>query len=136
MSTLESEHNGGGEVGSRQRWLAAIAYLGPLALYSMTRKGKSPFLRKHCQQGFALFLAEAAVVCFLLIISNTIGRIPILGFLIEILLELVAFLGFLVLTLLGFVRGLAGEPFRLPVIDEWADRIPVGDEDEDVEDEG
>ena len=113
---------------SRERWLSAIAYLGPVALYSMTRKGKTSFLRRHCQQAFTLFLAEAAIVLFLLIVSNTVGRIPILGFLLEIALELVAFVAFLVLSLLGFVRALAGEEFRLPVLDEYADRIPVSED--------
>ena len=117
-----------GKESSRERWLAAIAYLGPVALYSMTRPHKTAFLRRHCQQAFTLFLAEAAIVVFLIIISNTVGRIPILGFLLEILLELVAFVAFLVVSLLGFVRALAGEEFRLPLVDEYAERIPVAED--------
>ena len=112
---------------TKQRWLAAIAYLGPVSLFSLSRKHKSAFLTQHARQAFALFLVEAATVCFLLIISNTVGRIPILGFLVEILLELVAFAGFLVLSILGFVKALAGESFRIPVLEDYAEKIPVGD---------
>ncbi len=119
------EHTRSTGEGSRQRWLAAVAYVGPLVLYSMTRRGRSSFLARHCQQAFALLLAEAAIVAFLLIVSNTLGRIPILGFLLEILLELVAFVGLLVVSLVGFVRALAGEEFRLPILDDYADRIPI-----------
>jgi uncharacterized membrane protein len=112
---------------TKQRWLAAIAYLGPVSLFSLSRKNKSAFLTQHARQAFALFLVEAAVICFLLIISNTVGRIPVLGFLVEILLELAAFAGFLVLSILGFVKALAGESFRIPVLEDYAEKIPASD---------
>jgi len=112
---------------AQDRWLAAICYLGPFALVGVGKTGKSDFLRRHAQQGFTLFLAEAAVLCLLLIISNTIGRIPLLGFLVVVLLELVVFVGFLILSLLGFVKGLAGEEYRIPVLEEYAEKIPVAE---------
>ncbi len=112
---------------TKQRWLAAIAYLGPVSLFSLSRKNKPAFLRDHARQAFALFLVEAAVVCFLIIVSNTVGRIPVLGFLVEILLELAAFASFLILSILGFVKALAGENFGIPVLEDYAEKIPTGD---------
>jgi uncharacterized membrane protein len=128
-SFSESDNPSGADethVEPKQRWLAAIAYLGPVSLFSLTRKHKSSFLLRHARQAFALFLVEAATICFLIIVSNTIGRIPVLGFLVEILLELAAFVAFLILSILGFVRGLAGEGLRIPVLEEYAEKIPVG----------
>ena len=112
---------------SRDRWLAAVCYLGPLSLIGVAKPEKSDFLKWHSQQSFALFLAEAATLCLLLIISNTVGRIPLLGFLLVVLLELVVFVAFLVLSLLGFVKGLAGEDYRIPVLEEYAEKIPVSE---------
>ena len=33
----------------------------------------------------------------------------------------------LVLSILGFVKALAGESFRIPVLEDYAEKIPVGD---------
>ena len=111
----------------RDRWLAAIGYLGPFCLLPMLTPGKSAFLRWHAQQAFVLFFIEAVVLTLILIVDSTVGRIPVLGFLISILLQLAAFVVFLILSILGFVKGLAGEDFRLPVLEDYADRVPVSD---------
>jgi uncharacterized membrane protein len=111
----------------RERWLAAVAYLGPGCLIALFARAKTPYLVWHAQQGFVLFFLEAVVLALLIILDHTIGRIPILGFLVIILLELVCFVVFLVLSILGFVKGLAGEWFRLPVLDEYAEKIPIHD---------
>ena len=116
-----------GTLTAQDRWLAAICYLGPMCLVGVAKTGKSDFLKAHAQQGFILFLAEAAVLCLLLIISNTVGRIPVLGFLVVVLLELVVFVAFLVLSLLGFVKGLAGEEYRIPVLEDYCEKIPVAE---------
>ena len=112
---------------AQDRWLAAMCYLGPLALIGVGKTGKSEFLTRHAQQGFTLFLAEAAILCLLLILDNTVGRIPLLGFLLMVVLELGVFVGFLVLSLLGFVKGLAGEEYRIPVLEDYAEKIPVAE---------
>jgi len=109
----------------RERWLSAVAYLGPGCLVAMFSRGKTPFVVWHAQQGFALFFVEAVVLALLIILDNTIGRIPILGFLVIMLLELVSFVVFLVMAILGFVKALAGEWLRMPVLDEYAEKIPI-----------
>jgi uncharacterized membrane protein len=111
----------------REHWLAALAYIGPLCLLGFFSKGKSPFLRWHTQQGFALLLLEAIVLAVVVVVEATIGQIPILGLLVEIVLKLVVFLSFLLLSAVGFVKALAGEMFRFPVLDEYAERVPVHD---------
>jgi uncharacterized membrane protein len=88
-------------------------------------KNKSPFLVRHCQQGFSLFFAEVVAWALLAIVEASLGRIPILGLLLSILLHLAFFLVFLTLSVLGFIKALSGEPWRLPVLDELADRVPI-----------
>jgi uncharacterized membrane protein len=111
----------------REHWLAALAYVGPLCLIAFFARSRTPFLRWHTQQGFVLLLLEAAALAVVAIVEATVGQIPVLGLLVEVVLKLAVFLAFLVLSAVGFVKALAGEMFRFPVIDEYAERIPIHD---------
>ena len=112
------------EIPVRDRWLAATCYLSFLVVLPMLTANRSPFLNRHCRQGFALFFSEVVGALFILIIKGTIGRIPLLGFLVVIVLQLAFFLAILFLSVMGFTRALFGETWRLPFLDELADRIP------------
>ncbi len=113
------------EITIRDRWLAAICYLSALVFIPMLATGKSDFLARHCRQGFTVFCLEVLSLFLLFIIETTIGRIPVLGFLLNILLMLAIFLFFLVISAFGFSKGLFGESWRIPYIDDWADRVPI-----------
>lgn len=114
------------EIPIRDRWLAAICYLSFMVLLPMLSANRSPFLNRHCRQGFALFFTEVVGALFILIIDATIGKIPLLGFLVVIILRLAFFLAILGISVLGFTRALFGETWRVPYLDELADRIPFG----------
>ena len=109
----------------RQRWLGAICYLSVFVFPAILAKGRTPFLARHCRQGFALLFAELVGVAFIFIIDASLGRLPILGFLLVILLRLVFLLAVLSLSVLGFTKALFGEDWRIPYLDELADRVPV-----------
>jgi uncharacterized membrane protein len=109
----------------RDRWLGALCYLSVLVLVPMLASDKTPFLARHCRQGFALLFAEVVGVFFIWIIDATLGRLPVLGFLLVILLRLVFFLAVLVLSVLGFTKALFGDDWRIPYLEDLADRIPV-----------
>lgn len=117
-SLLTSQNN-------RDRWLAAIAYLSVLVVIPLVSKPKSPFLAQHTRQGFALFFIEIAGVVFLLIIDATLGRIAFLGFMLLILLKLVLFLSAFILSVLGFMKAIFGQEWRIPFVDDLAARIPI-----------
>ena len=68
---------------------------------------------------------EVVGMVFILIIDATLGLIPILGFLVVILLRLVFFLAVLAISVLGFMRALFGDEWRLPYLDDLADRVPI-----------
>jgi len=58
-------------------------------------------------------------------VDGTIGRIPVLGFLVVILLRLAFFLAALALSILGFTKAMFGEEWRIPYLDDLADRVPI-----------
>ena len=115
-----SEH-----VNIRDRWLGALCYLSVLVFIPILAADKTPFLARHCRQGFALLFAEVVGVFFIWIIDVTLGRLPVLGFLLVIVLRLVFFLAVLVVSVLGFTKALFGEEWTIPYLEELADRIPV-----------
>jgi uncharacterized membrane protein len=113
------------EIPVRDRWLSAVCYLSFLVLLPMLSANRSPFLNRHCRQGFALLFTEVVGALLILIIKSTIGQIPLLGFLIVVILQLAFFLAILGLSVMGFIRALFGETWRMPFLDELADRIPL-----------
>ena len=57
------------EVTIRDRWLGAVCYLSVLVFIPIFATDKSPFLARHCRQGFALFFAEVVAWLLLLMIE-------------------------------------------------------------------
>lgn len=109
----------------RDRWLGAMCYLSVLVFVPILSRNKTDFLARHCRQGFALLFAEVVGIFFIWIIDTTLGRLPLLGFLIVIALRLVFFLFVLSMSVLGFTKAIFGETWRLPYLDDLADRIPI-----------
>ena len=109
-----------------ERWWASVCYLGIFVLAPIfSVKHKTEFLARHCRQGFALLTAVIVMFILLAIIDNTLGNIPILGFLISLILQLVFLLLALALSVIGFVKALSGESWNIPYLDDLAERIPV-----------
>jgi hypothetical protein len=113
------------EISTRDRWLGAICYASVLVIVAIMAKNRSKFLARHCRQGFALLFAEIVGVAFIMIIDVTLGQLPILGFILVIALRLVFFLGVLSVSVLGFTKAIFGAEWRIPYLDELADRVPV-----------
>ncbi len=108
------------------RWLGAVCYVGCLVFIPILAvREKSGFLAGHCRQGFALFFAEVVLYIALNIFDATIGRLPLIGLLLIIVLHLAAMVACLTLSVIGFIKALSGEECRLPVIEEFADRVPI-----------
>ncbi len=112
-------------ISARDRWLGAICYLSVFVLAVMLAKPRSAFLARHCRQGFALLFAEIVGIAFILIIDSSLGRLPILGFVLVIVLRLVFFLLVLSVSVLGFIKALFGEAWQIPYLDDLAERVPV-----------
>jgi len=113
------------QINARERWFAAVCYIPLLVFVAIFAGGRTPFMARHCRQGFALLFAEVVGVAFILIIDATLGRVPLIGFILVIALRLVFFLSVLVISVLGFVKAMFGEDWRIPYLDELAERVPV-----------
>jgi uncharacterized membrane protein len=109
----------------RDRWLGAVCYLSVFVFLPILSSDKSEFLARHCRQGFALFFAEIVGLILVWVIQGTLGQIPLLGFILVILVWLAFFALFLPLSVLGFVRAMFGESWRIPYLDELSDRVPI-----------
>lgn len=131
IETPTDSRRGGGDsaaesgVSIRDRWLGATCYLSIFVLIPIFAAEKSAFLKRHCRQGFVLLFGEVVAWLLLWAIESSIGRIPVIGFLISILLFLAVALFFLAISVLGFMKALSGESWRLPMLDEFADRVPI-----------
>ena len=118
------------EIDPDARWLSAICYVGCLVLVPIFAvRNKTDFLAGHCRQGFALFFAEIVALVGVWIVDATIGVIPIIGLVISFLLHLVLMLVFLGLSVVGFIKALSGETWRLAFLESIAERVPVHSDD-------
>ena len=108
-----------------ERWYAAVGYLFFLCFFSLWKGRESDFVRFHSRQAFLLFLAECACIVGIVIVDQTVGRLPFLGLLIVILLQIVVYLSALLLSVMGFVKALFGERWVMPFFGVYSDKVPL-----------
>jgi uncharacterized membrane protein len=113
------------EIGTSDRWLGALCYASILVLVPILQRQKTEFLAAHCRQGFALLFAEVVLGIIVLVIEAVLSPVPLLGFLVSMVLHLAYFLLFLGLSVLGFIKALSGEEFRVVGLEDLADRVPI-----------
>ncbi len=93
--------------------MAAIAYIiffVPL----LTDSKDDPFVKFHVKQGLLLVILSILVSIF----NTIIGRIPIIGWLIALVLGL----GLFALWIIGIVNALNGKMDPLPVVGQYAEQ--------------
>ena len=112
------------EPSERSRWTAALSYVGVLCFFSLWKSKNDPFVKYHARQGFLLLLGECIILIMTVILDLTIGRLRFIGVLIVGLIQLIAGLGALTLSVLGFVKALFGEYWHLPFFGDYRERIP------------
>ena len=108
-----------------ERWYAALGYLFFLCFFSLWKGRDSAFVRFHARQAFLLFLSECIAFILLVIIDRTIGRLPFLGLLIVVLLQIVLYLAALFLSVMGFVKALFGEWWEMPFFGPYREKVPL-----------
>lgn len=98
--------------------MALLCYLGLLIIIPLvTEAKKDPYVKFHIKQGIVLLVTSAAIW----IASIILAFIPILGW----ILVLLAWIGLLVLVIMGIVNALTGKENILPVVGKYADRIKI-----------
>jgi uncharacterized membrane protein len=110
----------------RERWYAAVAYLFVVCFLSLWKGRESDFVRFHARQGFLLFVAVCVSLAAVIVIDQTVGRLPFLGLLVVVVLQIAVYLCALFVSVVGFVKALFGERWVIPVIGKYIDRVPLG----------
>lgn len=106
------------------RLLAAVAYLPGLCFVGLLGAPENRYVGFHARQGFLLFLLEVVVCIAIAIYEASLGRIPILGFLIGALVRFVLGFAFLGATIYGVVKGASGEMARIPYLGDAIGKVP------------
>ena len=91
------------------RVIAALSYLWVLCLVPLLMKRKSKFAQFHAKQGLVLFVAE--------LVGSLLFWFPFFG---QVLM-----LVFLVVSILGIVKALNGEWWKMPYVYEWSKKFNI-----------
>ena len=107
------------------RILAAVAYLPGLCFIGLFGAAHNRYVTFHARQGLLLFLLEAAVWVGLAIYDSSLGKIPVLGFLVGAVVRFVLGFALLAATIYGMVKGAGGEMARLPYLGDAIEKVPL-----------
>jgi uncharacterized membrane protein len=102
------------------KMFAAVGYLGILFLIPLLAAKDNKFAQYHAKQGMVLFIAF--IICA--IIASILFIIPVIGwFLLGPIAWLIVFIGGVVLAVMGIVKSLQGEYWKMPVLGGWAEQL-------------
>ncbi|MEK7068092.1 MAG: DUF4870 domain-containing protein [Patescibacteria group bacterium] len=90
--------------------IASLSYIFILCLVPLLLKRRSDFAQFHARQGLTITVAW--------FVSWVIGIVPILGWLISFL----ANLALLVISIMGVIKTLDGQTWKIPYVYEWSKR--------------
>lgn len=110
------------------RWLAALSYAFVVVifvLYESKRRPPDAYVRFHARQGFVLFFVEFVLVVITAMLGYTVGKIKVAGAVIMVTWELLFGLLAVAISVMGFMYGLSGEMWRMPVLGRYANRVPL-----------
>jgi len=93
--------------------IAVLSYIGILFLVPLLASKDNAFAQFHAKQGLVLFIVEIA--------TSLIAWIPIIGWFIG----MVAWIIWLVLSIIGIMNVVKGKQVPLPVIGKFAEKFKV-----------
>lgn len=85
--------------------MAALSYVWVLSIVMLFIKKDDEFVKFHAKQGLILFIA------------SFVGVIPFFGWFIWLIV--------VVLDIVGFIKALSGEKFKIPVVGDLAEKIKI-----------
>ena len=103
-------------VRDQDKIMIILSYFGILALIPLLTVKDSEYVKWHAKNGLVLGLGGVLAIT---VLSVLVGWIPLLGQLIVV----VAWLGILALHILGIVKGLEGQRWRIPVVSDLAEKL-------------
>ena len=111
---------GGAPVSSDRTIFLVLSYLGILCLIPLLAKKEDPEIQWHAKNGLVLFIAELVWVA--LRIALIFVHIPGLGCGMATV-GCVVWIGFLVLSIMGIIKAVNGQRFRIPILTDMADKM-------------
>ncbi|MEO0070826.1 MAG: hypothetical protein ABIK39_01895 [candidate division WOR-3 bacterium] len=116
------------------RILAAVGYLPMFFLLPLLLRPKERFCRFHGLQSLILLMALAIFWIFVYITDFLLGRIMgnviLIGFIFKIFAWMIHYLAgtvvsllYIILVIIGFVQAAAGQYWRMPVLNTYAQRL-------------
>lgn len=125
---LQGEDSSIPEPSDTSRWLAAMSYAFVVAVFVILEARRRPvddYVRFHARQGFVLFFVEFALLVVTMILKATVGQIDVAGAVFMITWNLCVGLAAVGVSVMGFMYGLSGETWHLPVLGRFASRVPI-----------
>lgn len=110
----------GGPPSSDKTIFLVLSYLGILCLIPLLAKKDDPDVQWHAKNGLALFIAELVWVAIR--IALIFVRIPMLGCGMATI-GCIVWIGFLALSVIGIVKAVNGQRFRIPVLTDMAEKM-------------
>lgn len=110
------------------RWLSAMAYAFVLAIFVLYEARKRPgdeYLRYHAKQGFVLFFVEFTLLVVTMVLHSALGEIKYVGLVILATWDLGFGLLAIGISAMGFMYGLSGEKWQMPILWRYSDRVPL-----------
>ncbi len=108
-----------------ERAVGAVSYVGPLWIASLIARPRSEFCRFHTRQGLVLFLSEIMAVGFLGIVRITLGLVPVGGTVAVAVTSFSVWATAFLLSLAGISSAVKGERWRIPILSDYADVLPL-----------
>jgi fumarate reductase subunit D len=99
------------ESGVGSQIMAAMSYLGILALVPLVINGRDPYVGFHARQGLILWIWEVLAVFSL--------AIPVVG---RIFFQISSMICF-ILSVAGLLSVLLGKAWKLPIVGNWAEKL-------------
>ncbi len=97
--------------------LAAIGYVFILCFIPLLMAKDSKYAQFHAKQGLVLFIVEV----ILMVVSNILIFIPILGWFVMMVL----YLAVVVASIVGILKALEGEMWEMPVLGDYAKKLKI-----------
>lgn len=110
----------GAAPGSDKTIFLVLSYLGIFCLIPLLAKKDDPEVQWHAKNGLALFLAE--LIWIAIRIALIFVRVPFLGCGMWAV-SCAVWIGFLVLSIMGIVKAVNGQRFRIPVLTDMSEKM-------------
>ncbi len=99
------------DAGIGSQIMAAMSYLGILALVPLVVGGRDPYVGFHARQGLVLWIWEVLAVFSL--------ALPVIGRLFFQVSSLICF----ALSVVGLISVLLGRAWKFPIVGDWAQKL-------------